>query len=39
MPRVLAALLEVHRREDGGVALPEALWPYLRGASEIPVPA
>jgi len=36
VPRVLAALLEVHRREDGGVALPEPLWPYLRGATEIP---
>ncbi len=35
VPRVLAALLEVHRREDGSVALPEPLWPYLRGATEI----
>jgi seryl-tRNA synthetase len=39
VPRVLAALLEVHRRDDGRVALPEPLWPYLRGATEIPVPA
>jgi seryl-tRNA synthetase len=39
VPRVLAALLEVHRREDGRVALPEALHPYLRGATEIPLPA
>ena len=39
VPRVLAALLEVHRREDGSVALPEPLHPYLRGATEIPVPA
>jgi seryl-tRNA synthetase len=38
VPRVLAALLEVHRREDGSVALPEPLHPYLRGATEIPVP-
>lgn len=39
VPRVLAALLEVHRREDGSVALPEPLHPYLRGATEIPLPA
>jgi seryl-tRNA synthetase len=39
VPRVLAALLEVHRRENGSVALPEPLHPYLRGATEIPVPA
>jgi seryl-tRNA synthetase len=39
VPRVLAALLEVHRRENGLVALPEPLHPYLRGATEIPVPA
>ena len=39
VPRVLAALLEVHRGEDGGVALPEPLHPYLRGATEIPLPA
>jgi seryl-tRNA synthetase len=38
VPRVLAALLEVHRRDDGSVALPEPLHPYLRGATEIPVP-
>jgi seryl-tRNA synthetase len=37
VPRVLAALLEVHRREDGSVALPAPLHPYLRGATEIPV--
>ncbi|MET0912023.1 MAG: serine--tRNA ligase, partial [Acidimicrobiales bacterium] len=39
VPRVLAALLEVHRREDGSVALPEPLHPYLRGATEIALPA
>jgi seryl-tRNA synthetase len=39
VPRVLAALLEVHRREDGSVALPEPLHPYLRGATEITAPA
>ena len=38
VPRVLAALLEVHRRPDGSVAIPAALWPYTRGATEIPVP-
>lgn len=38
VPRVLAALLEVHRRPDGSVALPEPLHPYLRGATEIAVP-
>jgi len=38
VPRVLAALLEVHRREDGSVAVPEPLHPYLRGATEVPVP-
>ena len=35
VPRVLAALLEVHRREDGSVAVPEPLHPYLRGATEL----
>jgi len=38
VPRVLAAVLEVHRRPDGSVAVPAALWPYTRGATEIPVP-
>lgn len=35
VPRVWAALVETHRRPDGSVALPEALHPYLRGATEI----
>ncbi len=39
VPRVMAALLEVHRREDGSVTLPEPLHPYLRGATEIVRPA
>ena len=30
-PRVLAALLETHRRPDGTVAIPEVLRPYCRG--------
>ena len=29
LPRVVAALLETHQREDGSVELPEALHPYL----------
>ena len=39
VPRVLAAILEVHRRPDGSVALPESLHPYLRGATDIPLRA
>ena len=35
VPRVWAALVETHRQLDGGVALPEALWPYFRGARSI----
>jgi seryl-tRNA synthetase len=35
VPRVWAALVEVHRQPDGSVALPEALHPYLRGATAI----
>ncbi|MDQ6728300.1 MAG: serine--tRNA ligase [Actinomycetota bacterium] len=35
VPRVWAALVETHRRPDGSVALPEALWPYFRGATTI----
>jgi seryl-tRNA synthetase len=35
---VLAALLEVHRRPDGTVAIPEPLWPYTRGATVISAP-
>lgn len=35
VPRVLAALLEVHRHPDGSVAIPEVLHPYVRGATEI----
>jgi seryl-tRNA synthetase len=36
VPRVWAALVETYRRPDGSVALPEALWPYFRGARSIP---
>jgi seryl-tRNA synthetase len=33
--RTLIALLENHQREDGSVALPEALHPYLPGAARV----
>jgi seryl-tRNA synthetase len=36
VPRVWAAVVETHRQADGSVALPEALWPYFRGARSIP---
>jgi len=35
VPRVWAALVETYRRPDGAVALPEALWPYFRGATTL----
>jgi seryl-tRNA synthetase len=35
VPRVLAALWETNRQPDGSVAIPEALWPYTRGARVI----
>jgi seryl-tRNA synthetase len=35
VPRIWAALVETHRQADGSVAMPEALWPYLRGATSI----
>jgi len=35
VPRVWAAVVETHRQLDGSVALPEALWPYFRGAHTI----
>ncbi len=36
VPRVWAAVLENNRQEDGSIALPEVLWPYLRGHTVIP---
>ncbi|WP_210527476.1 serine--tRNA ligase [Rubellimicrobium arenae] len=33
--RTLIAVLENGQDEDGSVSLPEALWPYLRGATRI----
>jgi len=35
VPRVWAAVVETHRQPDGTVALPEVLYPYLRGATSI----
>ncbi len=35
VPRIWAALVETHRQPDGSVRMPEALWPYLRGATSI----
>ncbi|HVT77764.1 MAG TPA: serine--tRNA ligase [Acidimicrobiales bacterium] len=35
VPRVLAALLEQYRNEDGSVTIPDALLPYCRGATAI----
>jgi seryl-tRNA synthetase len=34
-PRIWAALLETHRRDDGSIALPEVLHPYLDGHAVI----
>ena len=38
VPRVWAAILEHYRQADGSVVVPEALRPYMRGATVIPVP-
>jgi seryl-tRNA synthetase len=35
VPRVWAAILEHHRRADGGVDVPPALHPYMRGITVI----
>ncbi len=35
VPRVWAAVVETHRQPDGSVAIPEVLWPYTRGATQI----
>ena len=39
VPRVWAAIVENYRQPDGSIAIPEVLWPYMRGHREIPVPA
>jgi seryl-tRNA synthetase len=33
--RTTVAILENYQREDGSVALPEALWPYMGGMKEL----
>jgi seryl-tRNA synthetase len=33
--RTLVAILENYQREDGSVALPEVLWPYMGGKKEL----
>jgi len=38
VPRVWAAIVENYREPDGSVTIPEALRPYMRGATSIPVP-
>jgi seryl-tRNA synthetase len=35
VPRVWAAICENFRQPDGSVAIPEVLWPYMRGATHI----
>ena len=35
VPRVWAAICEVHRQADGSVRIPDALVPYMRGATVI----
>ncbi len=39
VPRVWAALVETHRRPDGGVTIPDPLRPYMRGLDVIGSPA
>jgi seryl-tRNA synthetase len=36
VPRVWAAIIENHRQEDGSIAVPAVLHPYMRGADRIP---
>jgi seryl-tRNA synthetase len=35
VPRVWSAVVESNRQADGSVAIPEVLWPYMRGARVI----
>ena len=35
VPRVWAAIVETNRQPDGSVAVPEVLWPYMRGTRVI----
>jgi len=39
VPRVWAGIVETYRQPDGSVKIPDALRPYMGGATEIPVPA
>ncbi|MDQ3469419.1 MAG: serine--tRNA ligase [Actinomycetota bacterium] len=39
VPRVWAAIVENHRQPDGSINVPNALRPYLRGATRIEAPA
>jgi seryl-tRNA synthetase len=34
-PRILIPLLEIHQQQDGSIAIPAALRPYLGGAERI----
>jgi seryl-tRNA synthetase len=38
-PRILIPLLELNQQDDGGVAVPTALRPYMRGLERIAPPA
>ncbi len=38
LPRVVAAILEVHQTDHGTVRIPEALRPYLGGRAELTAP-
>jgi seryl-tRNA synthetase len=38
VPRVWAAIIENCRQEDGSIAIPAVLHPYMRGATVIPAP-
>jgi len=35
LARLFIAILECGQREDGSVALPEAIWPYMGGQKEL----
>ncbi|KAF9929816.1 seryl-tRNA synthetase [Linnemannia zychae] len=35
IPRIIVALLETYQQPDGSVRLPECLWPYMAGVTEI----
>jgi len=35
VPRVMVAILEYYQHDDGTVAVPEALWPYMDGQDVI----